>query len=152
MLQSHFHDRIAQLVYTFPEDAVTSTGSLFWSPPKRCPHPLHFSAADAAHAAFVQAGAILKAAVHGIALPAWAGSPSKVCQRLYRLCISGNWKLLIGCKYATLATFTCVPLNRWRQSQLVCMSRNFSHRKGFKSRLILRLQRQLPVLRTMNRS
>ena len=25
-----------QLVFTFPEDAKTSTGSLFWSPPKRC--------------------------------------------------------------------------------------------------------------------
>lgn len=34
-LQQQFHDRIAQLVYTFPEDAVTSTGSLFWSAPKR---------------------------------------------------------------------------------------------------------------------
>lgn len=78
LFESQFHDRIAQLVYTFPEDAVTSTGSLFWSPPKRCPHPLDFSASDAGHATFVQAGAILKAAVHGIALPAWAVSPSKV--------------------------------------------------------------------------
>ncbi len=26
---------LMQLVYTFPEDAKTSTGALFWSPPKR---------------------------------------------------------------------------------------------------------------------
>ena len=80
-LQSHFHDRIAQLVYTFPEDAVTSTGSLFWSPPKRFPHPLVFKAVDPGHAAFVQAGAILKAGVHGIAKPDWACDTSQVCTR-----------------------------------------------------------------------
>jgi hypothetical protein len=102
-------------VFTFPEDAKTSTGSLFWSPPKRWvasallsseeasalplsprlhtfsvalptfthtahigthlqttqptnparrfPTPLIFDAADPAHAAFVQAAAILKAQV-----------------------------------------------------------------------------------------
>jgi Ubiquitin-activating enzyme active site len=42
-----FHDRIAQLVYTFPEDSVTSTGAPFWSAPKRFPHPLSFDASDA---------------------------------------------------------------------------------------------------------
>ena len=31
--QEVFHDKIAQLTYTFPEDAVTSTGSPFWSAP-----------------------------------------------------------------------------------------------------------------------
>ena len=51
---------------------MTSTGSLFWSPPKRFPHALTFMAEDSAHAAFVQAAAILKAGVHGITLPAWA--------------------------------------------------------------------------------
>lgn len=78
LFESHFHDRIAQLVYTFPEDAVTSTGSLFWSPPKRFPHPLVFKAVDPGHAAFVQAGAILKAGVHGIAKPDWACDTSQV--------------------------------------------------------------------------
>ena len=78
LLQTRFHDRIAQLVYTFPEDAVTSTGSLFWSPPKRFPHALTFSAADSAHAEFVQAAAILKAGVHGIALPSWASDDRAV--------------------------------------------------------------------------
>lgn len=46
MAQVQFHDRIAQLVYTFPEDSVTSTGAPFWSAPKRFPHPLIFDASD----------------------------------------------------------------------------------------------------------
>lgn len=53
-LQDYFHDRIAQLTFTFPEDAVTSTGLPFWSAPKRFPRVVKFDAADAAHASFVQ--------------------------------------------------------------------------------------------------
>ena len=74
----HFHDRIAQLVYTFPEDAPTSTGALFWSAPKRFPRALEWSAADSSHVAFVQAAALLRAEVYGITPPAWAQDPAKV--------------------------------------------------------------------------
>jgi hypothetical protein len=49
--------RIAQLTFTFPEDATTSTGAPFWSAPKRFPAALKFDAADPSHAAFVQARA-----------------------------------------------------------------------------------------------
>ncbi len=76
--QHQFHERIAQLVYTFPEDAVTSTGSLFWSAPKRFPHALDFDPKDPAHAHFAQAGAILRAEVYGIPRPAWAMDAAKV--------------------------------------------------------------------------
>ena len=78
MLQFQFHERIAQLIYTFPEDANTSTGSLFWSAPKRFPQPLTFDSADSSHVAFAQAGAILKAQVHNIEVPSWAADLSKV--------------------------------------------------------------------------
>ncbi|BDA45843.1 Ubiquitin-activating enzyme E1 1 [Coccomyxa sp. Obi] len=78
--QSQFHDRIAQLVYTFPEDAVTSTGTLFWSAPKRFPRAVNFDAADPTHAAYAQSAAILRAEVYGIALPPWATSAEKVAQ------------------------------------------------------------------------
>lgn len=77
-LQSNFHDRIGQLIYTFPEDANTSTGSLFWSAPKRFPQVLSFNASDASHATFAQAAAVLKAEVHGISLPSWASDATKV--------------------------------------------------------------------------
>lgn len=78
LLQFQFHERIAQLTYTFPEDATTSTGSLFWSAPKRFPRPLTFDPADPSHIAFAQAGAILKAQVHNIEIPSWAADFSKV--------------------------------------------------------------------------
>ena len=71
--QELFHDRVAQLVHTFPEDAVTSTGARFWSAPKRFPTPLAFAAGDPAHASLVQAAAVLKAQAYGIAdVPAQA--------------------------------------------------------------------------------
>lgn len=76
--QQQFHDRIAQLTYTFPEDSRTSTGALFWSAPKRFPRPLVFDPADSSHAAFVQAGAILKAKSCGIDVPDWANEAARV--------------------------------------------------------------------------
>ena len=81
VLQFQFHERIAQLIYTFPEDATTSTGSLFWSAPKRFPQPLTFNSADPSHVAFAQAGAILKAQVHNIEVPDWATDVEKVRAR-----------------------------------------------------------------------
>ena len=78
VMQFQFHERIAQLVYTFPEDATTSTGALFWSAPKRFPQPLIFNPADPSHVAFAQAGAILKAQVHSITIPAWGSDLDKV--------------------------------------------------------------------------
>lgn len=65
-------------MYTFPEDAVTSTGLLFWSAPKRFPHALNFDASDPAHQRFAQAAAILRAEVYGIPRPAWALDAAKV--------------------------------------------------------------------------
>ena len=66
-------------MYTFPEDATTSTGSLFWSAPKRFPQPLTFNCEDPSHVAFAQAGAILKAQVHNIDIPTWGTDTGKVC-------------------------------------------------------------------------
>jgi len=74
----YFHDKIAQLVYTFPEDAVTSSNTLFWSAPKRFPHAVEFDAADAQHASLVQAMALLFAEVYGVPKPEWANDAAKV--------------------------------------------------------------------------
>ena len=60
-----------QLIYTFPEDAATSTGAPFWSAPKRFPHPLQFSAADPSHLHFIMAASILRAETFGIPVPDW---------------------------------------------------------------------------------
>ena len=68
--QEQFHDKIKQLTFTFPEDAVTSTGSPFWSAPKRFPRPVIFSSSDVAHMTLIRALANLKAEVCGVARPA----------------------------------------------------------------------------------
>lgn len=78
--QQQFHDRVAQLTHTFPEDARTSTGALFWSAPKRFPRAVVFDPTDPAHAAFLQAGAILRAQVYGVAPPDWAADASRVAE------------------------------------------------------------------------
>lgn len=70
--QDAFHDKIAQLTFTFPHDATTSTGSPFWSAPKRFPHALAFSTADQSNLQLIRAMANLKAELHGLERPAWA--------------------------------------------------------------------------------
>eukprot|EP00270_Netrium_digitus_P011470 TRINITY_DN3658_c0_g2_i1.p1 TRINITY_DN3658_c0_g2~~TRINITY_DN3658_c0_g2_i1.p1 ORF type:complete len:761 (-),score=244.34 TRINITY_DN3658_c0_g2_i1:199-2184(-) len=69
--EDYFANRVKQLTFTFPEDALTSTGSLFWSAPKRFPKPLIFSTTDQSHLSLVRAAAILRAETFGIKRPAW---------------------------------------------------------------------------------
>ncbi|KAH7284607.1 hypothetical protein KP509_34G062100 [Ceratopteris richardii] len=70
--EEYFTNKIKQLTFTFPEDSVTSTGALFWSPPKRFPKPLEFSTEDPSHLSFIAAAAYLKAQTYGIVVPDWA--------------------------------------------------------------------------------
>ena len=70
--EEYFHNKIAQLVYTFPEDAVTTTGTPFWSPPKRFPRVLAFDAEDGACQMFALAFANLRAEMFNIVRPAWS--------------------------------------------------------------------------------
>ncbi|XP_031388388.1 ubiquitin-activating enzyme E1 1 isoform X1 [Punica granatum] len=76
--EDYFSNRVKQLIYTFPEDAATSTGAPFWSAPKRFPHPLQFSASDPGHLHFVMAASILRAETFGIPIPDWAKNPKKL--------------------------------------------------------------------------
>jgi len=78
--QESFHNKVAQLTFTFPEDAKTSTGNLFWSAPKRFPTALDWSAADASHVALIRALANLRAEVYGLELPAWAADLGAVAK------------------------------------------------------------------------
>merc|ERR1719315_990920 len=64
--QDLFHNQIAQLLHNFPADQVTSSGSPFWSGPKRCPRPLDFDPEDSMHMDFVEAAANLLAEVYGL--------------------------------------------------------------------------------------
>lgn len=62
----NYSNQIRQLLFNFPPDQTTSSGALFWSGPKRCPHALVFDASNDSHLDYVVAAANLKAAVYGI--------------------------------------------------------------------------------------
>ncbi|KAJ3070096.1 hypothetical protein HDU98_006858 [Podochytrium sp. JEL0797] len=64
--QDYFHNQIAQLLFNFPVDAVTSTGTPFWSGPKRAPTALVFDVEDPIHLDFVIAAANLYAFNFGL--------------------------------------------------------------------------------------
>jgi ubiquitin-activating enzyme E1 len=76
--QSYFHDKIKQLTYIFPEDAVTSTGSPFWSAPKRFPTAVVWKPDDLYCVSLVQSMAILMAEAYCVDIPAWGKVPAKV--------------------------------------------------------------------------
>lgn len=64
-----FNHDIKQLLYNFPEDAVTSNGGAFWSGPKRAPKPLEFDIENPDHLNFVIGGANLLAYIYGLKEP-----------------------------------------------------------------------------------
>lgn len=59
--QELYHNTIAQLLFNFPPDTLTSTGAPFWSGPKRVPTPLIFNPQDPLHLNFIVAAANLRA-------------------------------------------------------------------------------------------
>ncbi|XP_014489657.1 ubiquitin-activating enzyme E1 1 [Vigna radiata var. radiata] len=85
--EDYFASRVKQLIYTFPEDAATSTGASFWSAPKRFPHPLQFSSSDLGHLSFVLAASILRAETFGIPIPDWVKNTSKVAEAVDRVIV-----------------------------------------------------------------
>ncbi|KAJ0796013.1 putative ubiquitin/SUMO-activating enzyme E1, THIF-type NAD/FAD binding, ubiquitin-activating enzyme [Helianthus annuus] len=85
--EDYFSNRMKQLIYTFPEDALTSTGAPFWSAPKRFPRPLEFSVSDLSHLNFVLAGSILRAETFGISVPDWAKNPKKLAEAVDRVIV-----------------------------------------------------------------
>eukprot|EP00249_Psilotum_nudum_P022864 c28665_g1_i1 orf=405-3575(+) len=69
--EDYFANRVRQLIFTFPEDATTSTGAPFWSAPKRFPKPLDFNSQDPAYLSFISAASILRAQTYSIPVPDW---------------------------------------------------------------------------------
>jgi len=64
--QENFDNMIAQLLFNFPPDQVTSSGAPFWSGPKRCPKPVKFDANNDLHMDFIEAASNLLAFNYGI--------------------------------------------------------------------------------------
>ncbi|XAR55794.1 hypothetical protein NMG60_11035997 [Bertholletia excelsa] len=85
--EDYFANRVKQLTFTFPEDAVTSNGTPFWSAPKRFPRPLQFSADDPSHLHFVMAASILRAETFGISIPDWVIYPKKLADAVNKVTV-----------------------------------------------------------------
>ncbi|KAK7300899.1 hypothetical protein RJT34_11750 [Clitoria ternatea] len=107
--EDYFANRVKQLIYTFPEDAATSTGAPFWSAPKRFPRPLQFSSSDPSHIQFVMAASILRAETFGIPIPDWVKNPSKLAEAVDRVIVPDfqpkeDAKIVTDEKATTLST------------------------------------------------
>ncbi|KAM7527640.1 hypothetical protein LguiB_031050 [Lonicera macranthoides] len=85
--EDYFSNRVKQLIFTFPEDAATSTGAPFWSAPKRFPQPLNFSSADLSHLHFIMSASILRAETFGIPIPDWAKNPKKLSEAVDKVMV-----------------------------------------------------------------
>ncbi|CAF3320403.1 unnamed protein product [Rotaria socialis] len=66
LFEQQFHNTIAQLLFNFPRDHVTSKGERFWSGNKRCPHVLNFDVNNPLHLDFVVAASNLLAHIYQI--------------------------------------------------------------------------------------
>ncbi|KAL1957404.1 hypothetical protein VTO42DRAFT_6084 [Malbranchea cinnamomea] len=81
--EKQYNNAIQQLLFNFPKDSVTSSGTPFWSGPKRAPTPLKFDSSDPTHLAFIIAAANLHAFNYGIKNPGISKDHyRKVCENM----------------------------------------------------------------------
>ncbi|KAI9780248.1 MAG: E1 ubiquitin-activating protein [Geoglossum umbratile] len=64
--EKQYNNAIQQLLYNFPKDSLTSSGTPFWSGPKRAPTPLRFDINNKTHVDFIISAASLHAFNYGI--------------------------------------------------------------------------------------
>ncbi|KAJ3343385.1 SPS-sensor component ptr3 [Gonapodya sp. JEL0774] len=64
--EEYFNNTIQQLLFNFPKDAVTSSGTPFWSGPKRAPDAIRFDVENPLHLDFIIAAANLHAFNYGL--------------------------------------------------------------------------------------
>ncbi|RGP69775.1 ubiquitin-activating enzyme e1 [Fusarium sporotrichioides] len=69
LFESEFSNKIQQLLYNFPKDSETSSGTPFWSGPKRAPDALKFDPNNPSHFGFIVAAANLHAFNYNIKSP-----------------------------------------------------------------------------------
>jgi len=61
LFEKQYNNAIQQLLYNFPKDSVSSSGTPFWSGPKRAPDPLKFDVENPTHYTFLEAATNLHA-------------------------------------------------------------------------------------------
>ena len=64
-----FSNNIKQLLFNYPLDRVTDSGTPFWSGAKKPPSPLLFDCSDALHIDFIRAAAYMRCRMFGLAKP-----------------------------------------------------------------------------------
>ncbi|XP_072136899.1 ubiquitin-like modifier-activating enzyme 1 [Mobula birostris] len=64
--ETQYNNIIRQLLHIFPPKQVTTSGALFWSGPKRCPHHLEFDPSNPLHMDYIVAAANLFAKNYSI--------------------------------------------------------------------------------------
>lgn len=69
LFETEFANKIQQLLYNFPKDSETSSGTPFWSGPKRAPDALKFDPNNPTHFGFIVAAANLHAFNYDIKSP-----------------------------------------------------------------------------------
>jgi hypothetical protein len=110
--EERFNHKIVQLVHMFPEGAKTSSGSLFWSPPKRFPSAVPFDAADVSHQAYIQASAMLFAQMYRLERPAWALVGADVAKRAAAVTVRYFRSTLPSCRLSVGQGLSCQPVGR----------------------------------------
>lgn len=68
LFEKQYNNTIQQLLFNFPKDSVTSSGTPFWSGPKRAPDPVKFDATNPTHFTFLVAATNLHAFNYNINL------------------------------------------------------------------------------------
>ncbi|KAK0621551.1 hypothetical protein B0T17DRAFT_534390 [Bombardia bombarda] len=68
LFEKQYNNAIQQLLFNFPKDAVSSSGTPFWSGPKRAPDPLKFDPENPTHYSFLEAATNLHAFNYNINL------------------------------------------------------------------------------------
>ncbi|KAI1339501.1 hypothetical protein F5Y15DRAFT_382737 [Xylariaceae sp. FL0016] len=61
LFEKQYNNAIQQLLHNFPKDSTSSSGTPFWSGPKRAPDPLKFDPNNPTHFGFIKAAANLHA-------------------------------------------------------------------------------------------
>merc|ERR1712137_532245 len=64
--EEFFNNSIKQLLFNFPHDLITSSGTPFWSGAKKAPNPIEFDPDNQLHMNFIIAAATLRAVSSGL--------------------------------------------------------------------------------------